>query len=103
MVDDFDVHLEAALVKKNKVTTDWEGKFHIGIVLKWDYEIVTVQVSMPSYVRAALHAFQHEKKNDRRTHHTNGHNPLTEITINFYQKNHQLSNWMNITRKDFIK
>ena len=34
---------------------------YIGIALKWEYEKGTVQLSMPGYVRAALHAFQHEK------------------------------------------
>ena len=47
MVDDFGVkysskehalHLKASLETKYKVTTDWEGKLHIGIALKWDYE-----------------------------------------------------------------
>ena len=53
-------YLKEAL-EKNKVTTDWEGNLYIGIALKWDHEKVTVQLSMPVYVRAALHYFQHEK------------------------------------------
>ena len=66
MVDNFGVkcpgkdhalHLKAALETKYKVTTDWEVKLYIGIALKWDYEKVTFQLSMPGYVRAALHAF----------------------------------------------
>ena len=69
VVDDFGVkysgkeyalHLKAAL-KIYKVTTDWEGKLYVGIALKWDYEKVTVQFSMPRYVRAALHYFQYKK------------------------------------------
>ena len=45
VVDDFGVkylekehtlHLKAAIEDKYKVTTDWEGKFYIGIALKWD-------------------------------------------------------------------
>ena len=54
------LHLKASL-KKYKVTTDRGGKLYIGIALKWDYEKGTVQLSMPDYVRAALHAFQHDK------------------------------------------
>ena len=69
-VDDFGVkysgkehnlHLKASLETKYKVTIDWEGNLYIGIALKWDYEKGKVQLSMPGYVRAALHAFQHEK------------------------------------------
>ena len=41
--------------------------------------------------------------NDRRTHHTPGHNPFMEITLRCYQKNHQLTNWINILRKYFRK
>ena len=48
-------------MKKYKVNTDWEGKLYIGIALKWDHEKVTVQLSMPGYVPAALHDFQHKK------------------------------------------
>ena len=70
VVDDFGVkylgkehtlNLKSALEDKYKVTTDWEGKLYIGIVLKWDYEKGTVQLSMPGNVRAALHSFQHKK------------------------------------------
>ena len=70
VVDDFGVkylgkehalHLKAALETKYKVTTYLEVELYIGIALKWDYEKVTVQLSMTGYVRVALHAFQHEK------------------------------------------
>ena len=45
VVDDFGVkysgkehalHLKSALEDKYKVTIDWEGKFYIGIALRWD-------------------------------------------------------------------
>ena len=64
VVDDFwvkysgkehSLHLKSALEDKYKVTTDWEGKLYIGISLNWYYEKVTVQISMPSYVHAALY------------------------------------------------
>ena len=70
VVDDFGVkylgkehnlHLKAALEKKYKVTTYWEGKLYIRIALKWDYEKGTVQLSIPGYVSSALHAFRHKK------------------------------------------
>ena len=33
----------------------------IGIALNWDHEKGTVQISMPGYVSAGLHAFQNDK------------------------------------------
>ena len=53
--------MKSALEEEYKVTIDREGKLYIGIVLKWDYEKCIVQLSMPGYVCAALHSFQHEK------------------------------------------
>ena len=58
---DHALHLKSELETKYKVTTDLERKLYIGIALKWDHEKVTVQLSMPGYVHAALHAFQHKK------------------------------------------
>ena len=55
-------HLKSVLEDKYTVTTYWEGKLYIGIALKWDYEKYSVQLSIPGYVRAALHSFQHQKK-----------------------------------------
>ena len=56
-----DLHLKAVLETEYKVTTDWEGKFYIGVALKCYYEKVKVELSMPGYVRAALRALQHDK------------------------------------------
>ena len=70
MVDDFGVkyswkehafHLKSELETKYKITIDWEGKLYIGKALNWDYGKGTVQLSMPGYVCASLHALQHEK------------------------------------------
>ena len=55
------LYLKEALETKYKVTKDWEGKLYIGIELNWGYEKGTVQLSMPGYAHAALHAFQHDK------------------------------------------
>ena len=71
---DHALHLKSALEDKYKVNIDWEGKLFIGIAMKWDYEKITVQLSMPSYLRAVLHSFQHENKTFSKTHHTPGHN-----------------------------
>jgi hypothetical protein len=40
-------------------TTDWEGTLYCGITLRWNYAQRTVDISMPGYVEAALHIFQH--------------------------------------------
>ena len=55
------LNLKADLEDKYTVTTDWGGKFYIGVALNWDYKKVTFRLSMPVYVRAELHYFQHEK------------------------------------------
>lgn len=68
VVDDFGVkyidknhaeHLVAALRDLYEVTLDWDGTRYLGLTLKWDYKQGTVDVSMPGYVAAALHRFQH--------------------------------------------
>ena len=83
------LHLQAALEDKYKVTTDWEGKLYIEIALKWDYKKVTVQISMPGYVRAALHSFQQKNLN------TTGLTIPLGKTIyekKCYQRKHQMKN-----------
>ena len=103
MVREHDLHLKASLEDKYKVTTYWEGKLYIGIALKWDYEKVTVQLSMPEYVRKALRSFQHDKPNITSTHLAPVHNPYMVKTITCYQKNYQLKNCMKIIIKDTRK
>ena len=75
VVDDFgvkysvkkhDLHLKSALEDKYKVTTDWEVKLYTGISLRWEYEKVTVQISIPGYIYAALHLFQQQKQKTTR-------------------------------------
>jgi hypothetical protein len=46
-----------------EVTEDWEGKLYCGILLKWDYENRTVDLSMPGYIENALHKFQQKLPN----------------------------------------
>ena len=50
-----ELHQKSEPEDKYKVTTYWEEKLYIGISLKWDYEKGMVQLSMPGYVRAAIH------------------------------------------------
>lgn len=68
VVDDFGVkyvgkqhaeHLHRALEEHYEATTDWDGTLYCGVTLKWDYKQRTVNLSMPGYVEAALHKFQH--------------------------------------------
>ena len=112
VVDDFCIkysgkehalHLKAKLETKYKVTKDWEGKLYIGISLKWDHEKGTVQLSMPGYVRATLHACQHKKPKRPQDSPYPWTQPFMERKIRCYHKNHQLKNWMNIIIKDFRK
>ena len=42
-----------------EVDIDWEGKCFCGVHLKWDYDHHTCNLSMPGYVKNALHKFQH--------------------------------------------
>jgi hypothetical protein len=48
-------HLLNALKQHYEVTEDWEGKLYCGILLKWDYENRTVDLSMLGYIENALH------------------------------------------------
>ena len=69
VVDDFGVkyvgkqnaqHLIDTLQKHYTTSVDWEGKLYCGMTLQWDYKNGTVDVSMPGYVKSALHTFQHD-------------------------------------------
>jgi hypothetical protein len=68
VVDDFGVkysgtaaanHLIHALRQMYQITVDWEGSQYLGLQLRWDYVKRTVDLSMPGYIAAALHRFQH--------------------------------------------
>jgi hypothetical protein len=68
VVDDFGVkytdkkdaeHLIHSLTQLYKISIDWEGTLYLGLTLQWDYSKRTVDISMPGYVRNALHKFQH--------------------------------------------
>jgi hypothetical protein len=68
VVDDFGVkytgeaaakHLIAALQQMYTISINWEGSLYLGLTLKWDYVKRSVVLSMPGYVREALHRFEH--------------------------------------------
>ena len=71
-VDDFGIkyvgreharHLLSALHNQYEATTDWNGSNYLGITLKWDYTNRTCDISMPRYIAAVIHLFQHPLPN----------------------------------------
>ncbi len=70
VVDDFGVkyvgkehamHLLEALRGLYTVTEDWEGTLFSGLTIQWNYANKYVDISMPHYIPAMLHRFQHPK------------------------------------------
>jgi hypothetical protein len=68
VVDDFGVqymgaeyaqHLIAGLETDYTVPKYWTGGLYCGINLNWDYANNHVDLSMPGYIKDALHKFQH--------------------------------------------
>jgi hypothetical protein len=52
-------HLIAALETDYTVSKYWTGGLYCGITLHWDYANKLVNLSMPGYIKDALHKFQH--------------------------------------------
>jgi hypothetical protein len=44
--------------KKYNISSDWNGSAYCGLTLDWDYKNHTVDLSMPGYIKAALHRYQ---------------------------------------------
>jgi hypothetical protein len=68
VVDDFGVkyvgrehteHLMECIKKNCNISSDWKGSAYCGLTLEWDYKNRTVDLSMPGYIKAALHKYQH--------------------------------------------
>ena len=74
---------------------------YIGIALKWCYEKGTVQISLPGYVSAELHYFQHEKPKLPQESPYPWTQPVYGKTIRCYHKKHYLNSWIKIVKKDF--
>ena len=51
--------LISALQAKYEVTQDWKGGLYCVITIKWDYKARQMDISMSSYMKDALHKFQH--------------------------------------------
>jgi hypothetical protein len=45
--------------KKYSISSDWNGTAYCGLTLNWDCQSRTVDLSMPGYIKAALHKYQH--------------------------------------------
>jgi hypothetical protein len=83
VVDDFGVkyvgrehaeHLMACIKKNYNISSDWNGTAYCGLTLDWDYKNRTVDLSMPGYIKAALHKYQHPAP-ARPEHAPHGWNP----------------------------
>jgi hypothetical protein len=68
VLDDFGVkyvghenaqHIVQAVAAMYTVSTDWTGSLYCGLTIKWNYPKRHVNISMPGYVDAALHKFNH--------------------------------------------
>jgi hypothetical protein len=68
VVDDFGVmyigrenaeHLVTSIKKKYDISSDWTGSAYCGLKIDWDYDNGTVDLSMPGYIKADLHKYQH--------------------------------------------
>jgi hypothetical protein len=68
VVDDFGVkyvgrehaeHLMTCIKKSYDISSNWEGSAYCGLTLECDYNNKTMDLSMPGYIKAALHKYQH--------------------------------------------
>jgi hypothetical protein len=67
-VDDFGIkyirrdnaeHLMASIKKNYDISSNWTGSTNCSLKLDWDYINDTVNLSIPRYIKAALHKYQH--------------------------------------------
>jgi hypothetical protein len=54
-----DEHLMECIKKNYNISRDWKGSAYCGLTLEWDYKNGTVDLSMPGYIKAELHKYQH--------------------------------------------
>ena len=68
VVDDFGVkhvgkgtadHLIQAFKKLYTISIDWTGSLYCGLTINWDYDKNICDISMPTYIKEALHKFQY--------------------------------------------
>jgi hypothetical protein len=68
-------HLMACITKSYNISSDWNGTAYCGLTLEWDYKNRTVDLSMPGYIKFALHKYQHSART-RPEHAPRTWNPL---------------------------
>mmetsp|Transcript_31451 Transcript_31451/g.45871 ORF Transcript_31451/g.45871 Transcript_31451/m.45871 type:complete len:191 (-) Transcript_31451:833-1405(-) len=98
VVDDFGIkytnrddmhHLITALKELYKISINWRGELFYGITLNWNYLQCWVDLSMPGYIPAALHKFQHATpKNPTFGSHPYTAPVYTKKTINTARRHH---------------
>jgi hypothetical protein len=52
-------HLMECMKKNCNIFSDWKGSAYCGLTLEWEYKKRTVDLSIPGYIKAALHKYQH--------------------------------------------
>jgi hypothetical protein len=51
-------YLITCIKEKYKLTMDWDGNLSCGIFLKWDYNVCTLDISMPGYILIQLQKYK---------------------------------------------
>ena len=59
VVKDTTDHLIQALNKLYTISIDWTCSLYCGLTINWDYAKRVCDISMPTYIKEALHKFQH--------------------------------------------
>jgi hypothetical protein len=52
-------HLMASIKKNDDISSDWTGSAYCGLKIDWNYINGTVYLSIPGYIKAELHKYQH--------------------------------------------
>jgi hypothetical protein len=53
-------HLIKYIKEQYELTKDWDRDLYCGICLKWDYNIHTLDISMPGYILKQLQKYKHD-------------------------------------------
>jgi hypothetical protein len=52
-------HLMTCIKKYYNISSDWNGTAYCGLTLDWDYKKCTVDLSIPGYIKGAIHKYKH--------------------------------------------
>jgi hypothetical protein len=53
-------HLIWCIKQKYELTKDWTGDLYCGIKLDWDYNVQTIDILMPGYIKNILQKYKHQ-------------------------------------------